>query len=455
MTVKETVRAGWPKLVTPTQITEQEIARSQDILTALRGLQTGLEEEIELLTDSPYERFFFLSLCLQKDDLKPSSLSLDEPLVSFKGPPFPVSDCGLDCLDFIEAVFLCETLLGRKEVKFDERNPPSIRQMGKILAEVDKSLTPPQKSVLAQEGTRLSDDLLKTVIRNRVIVSGERLKVTRCENCGSAYVYVMARKAAFEVDAFQSTSSTTAEEQAERAAQQAVELQFQMGCDPVPCPKCGWYQKAMTSAPKTDAKVVGYCLAGAAGILGAIAYFLVFGVPASGPYPITHSFIFKIIGSVVGYLFVLWITGLILGKLISKYRNRNAGHPGIGHVYSRRAERSRARLMTSSDEAHAPDGRKTEAIAGGPNGGFEPGTLMTDQAGDRQDEVPSHKKSGEVVAARQRVLDYLRGRWYGTPADPEFACQSLNAQGLSSIDLAEVLLVLIRERNLSANGVIE
>ncbi len=136
---KQTVRSGWPQLVPIEEFAQDKLDREgplRDVLT----LSTGMEEKIEQKTESSYERLAMLALCVQLDGSDPVSLPLDKQVVGAGGPPFTKSEFGLDLLDLVEAVMLCESVLNVSipDSQFNESQPPTIQQLAAILAQADQ-----------------------------------------------------------------------------------------------------------------------------------------------------------------------------------------------------------------------------------------------------------------------------------------------------------------------------
>jgi hypothetical protein len=76
-------------------------------------------------------------------------------------------------------------------------------------------------------------------------VGGRVLKFVRCENCPTEYVYVLER----EGEGFGTSVYLLNEDGAERnalsAAEDTLRQALENDFDPVPCPRCGHYQKFM------------------------------------------------------------------------------------------------------------------------------------------------------------------------------------------------------------------
>ncbi len=70
---------------------------------------------------------------------------------------------------------------------------------------------------------------------------GTTIKAARCEACGFEYVYQLCRSAQGRSTSFLVRDYATAEARARDKLRRDLET----GCDPVPCPVCGWYQRPM------------------------------------------------------------------------------------------------------------------------------------------------------------------------------------------------------------------
>ena len=94
---------------------------------------------------------------------------------------------------------------------------------------------------------------------------GTALKTVQCEACQSEYVYRISREAVGHSSGFLWPDYETANQRASKELRKLLER----GCDPVPCPACGWYQRNMVKrarqlryAPLVSASVVLFFIAG-------------------------------------------------------------------------------------------------------------------------------------------------------------------------------------------------
>ena len=290
----------------------------------------------------------------------------------------------------------------------------------------------------------------------KMVLTGRRPKVTPCENCDIRYAYMMERRAEAVIDSFLLISTKKADRQAREVAERSLALQFDTSSDPVPCPECGWYQKDMVQSQRDKWQVVIMALVCFAGILAAVVYIWLNGYPWPAPYPLTLAYTLGNLGMFVGSLLSLFLIGSALSTVLAKYSNLNRGHPGLGRKHPERAASSRGTLVSPTDpqtELNPKDSpieydpTRTKALT--------PRTCLTDQQSDMPDLHEKELEVADVVAARNRVIEYLVARRNGAPVDEAFARQSLNQMGLCSIDLAEVLLALVKEQGWSAQHVFD
>lgn len=77
------------------------------------------------------------------------------------------------------------------------------------------------------------------------LATGKTLKFVTCEKCGDQYVYSMDRTIRkvqrYNISQDVDQVGIDLEKSAERELQEALQNE----CDPVPCSKCGWYQRDM------------------------------------------------------------------------------------------------------------------------------------------------------------------------------------------------------------------
>lgn len=79
-------------------------------------------------------------------------------------------------------------------------------------------------------------------------VRGSRFKFVECAQCTQKFVYQMIRVATGRGSSPFCLFNEDAQARAENRAQADLETQLATGCDPVPCPKCGWYQVEMVTS---------------------------------------------------------------------------------------------------------------------------------------------------------------------------------------------------------------
>jgi hypothetical protein len=76
-------------------------------------------------------------------------------------------------------------------------------------------------------------------------LQGRILKFVPCENCGTEYVYVLAREGMGCGKSFYLLNEDAAKEQAKTGAEEALQSYLENDFDPIPCPACGHYQRFM------------------------------------------------------------------------------------------------------------------------------------------------------------------------------------------------------------------
>jgi hypothetical protein len=75
--------------------------------------------------------------------------------------------------------------------------------------------------------------------------TGRLPRVVRCEQCDREYVYFLKRAGEGEGTSLLFLENAEAKERAARRARAELEAALAVGIDPVPCPRCGWYQSHM------------------------------------------------------------------------------------------------------------------------------------------------------------------------------------------------------------------
>jgi hypothetical protein len=94
--------------------------------------------------------------------------------------------------------------------------------------------------------------------------SGAALKLVRCEQCATEYVYRMERTAIGSGTSFLFLDNHGAANRASANAQDALQGKLERGVDLVPCLVCGWYQKHMFPRARREHRrwmfYLGVCL---------------------------------------------------------------------------------------------------------------------------------------------------------------------------------------------------
>jgi hypothetical protein len=83
-------------------------------------------------------------------------------------------------------------------------------------------------------------------------LSAATLKLVRCENCHVEYVYRMERFGSGTGTSLLFLENKGAQDRATQQAANELRGLLWRECDPIPCPNCGWYQKAMVRAMRRD-----------------------------------------------------------------------------------------------------------------------------------------------------------------------------------------------------------
>jgi hypothetical protein len=75
--------------------------------------------------------------------------------------------------------------------------------------------------------------------------TGRLPRLVQCEQCDREYVYFLKRAGEGEGTSLLFLENAEAKERAARKARAELEAALAVGVDPVPCPRCGWYQSHM------------------------------------------------------------------------------------------------------------------------------------------------------------------------------------------------------------------
>jgi hypothetical protein len=106
-------------------------------------------------------------------------------------------------------------------------------------------------------------------------VGGRVLKFVPCENCPTEYVYVLEREGEGVGTSVYLLNDDGAQSHAMSAAEDTLRQALENDFDPVPCPRCGHYQKFMFPKLMEDRSAWGAAAQVAALLMGALA--IVFG----------------------------------------------------------------------------------------------------------------------------------------------------------------------------------
>jgi hypothetical protein len=105
-------------------------------------------------------------------------------------------------------------------------------------------------------------------------------KFVDCEECGQKYVYFLERSASGEGTSFLFLENAEAQQRAEETAKADLTAELARGVDPVPCPRCGWFQKSMVKRAR-DLHRKWMITAGIVCLIAAIPLFIA-GAIANG-----------------------------------------------------------------------------------------------------------------------------------------------------------------------------
>lgn len=187
-------------------------------------------------------------------------------------------------------------------------------------------------------------------------MSGSVLKLVRCEQCVTEYVYQLQRTAEGQGTSFLFTDNEGASARASSRAEDALRRKLERGVDLVPCLACGWYQQEMIPRARREHRRwmlnVGACLTIGllpVAIIGGIINSARFGEPAI-PWPVFF-------GGLI--LLALIGIGLMLGKLISS----RGYDPNDQDVEKRKQLGEGRAVLRSQLEAAAKAQQPNDAVA--------------------------------------------------------------------------------------------
>ena len=88
----------------------------------------------------------------------------------------------------------------------------------------------------------------------RCTLSGSACKFVECEQCRNKYVYSITRSMEGQGSSLYFLDNTGAAGRARDRASAALQQLLATDCDPVPCPRCGWYQAEMVAKLRRNHK---------------------------------------------------------------------------------------------------------------------------------------------------------------------------------------------------------
>ncbi|HEX3150872.1 MAG TPA: hypothetical protein VHR66_22530 [Gemmataceae bacterium] len=172
-------------------------------------------------------------------------------------------------------------------------------------------------------------------------MSGSVLKLVRCEQCETEYVYQLERTAEGQGTSFLFTDNEGASARASSRAEETLRRKLERGVDLVPCLACGWYQQDMIPRARREHRRwmfnVGACLTVGlipVAIFGGIINAGRFGEPAI-PWPVF-----------VAILVVLATIGI--GLMVAKFIGARTYDPN-GQDVETRKQLGQARAVLRAD----------------------------------------------------------------------------------------------------------
>jgi hypothetical protein len=136
-------------------------------------------------------------------------------------------------------------------------------------------------------------------------VSGSACKFVECEQCQQKYVYAMSRSVQGQGSSLYFLDNAGASNRAQDRASAQLQQELTTDCDPVPCPRCGWYQAAMVTKLRREYKPWmrwTWMLLLFASAMCALVAWLMYWTP-NGPAGITLGIAGGILACAVGVMF--------------------------------------------------------------------------------------------------------------------------------------------------------
>lgn len=194
-------------------------------------------------------------------------------------------------------------------------------------------------------------------------ITGSGLKRASCENCQKEYAYFIKRTAVGVRSVW--LSKRAARDGAETNAITSLQKAFEKGCEPVPCPHCGWYQDNMVRLVRSrhrswmNTLAIGlFVVFVACSALAALVYSNALG-QRNGPPPWSPLVI------AVASLALAVSIGLVIGRRhLARQLDPNADDVeerlGLGRALSASADQ----IVQAQRDARALEGRKDRSVKG-------------------------------------------------------------------------------------------
>jgi hypothetical protein len=182
-------------------------------------------------------------------------------------------------------------------------------------------------------------------VKNIATARASSWKLISCENCQQGYAYLLDVEAqGLDIDLL-FLGGAESRERAEAQARENVAAKIHNSVVPIPCPRCGTYQKDMASQLKEDAWINPVQIAG-------VIVFLFSFAPLA--FAVDYAWIVTVVGAATGLLLLAY------GYAVSFGYDPNAGNPAprkaIGQQNSVWGERLAELVENMDRQAECPQG---------------------------------------------------------------------------------------------------
>lgn len=155
--------------------------------------------------------------------------------------------------------------------------------------------------------------ILLEALQTRVTRSGSTHKVVVCERCQTRFEYEMSRTA--------TEKGFASAEELGLSAEAKLQRMLEEGCDPHPCPGCGYYQRAMARRLKRAATGhIPYWIVGLVLLSGAFFFLALTSAGAQNPGPAWFTYGFVLAGA--GCMLV--VIGFCAYRISKRFSDPNA-----------------------------------------------------------------------------------------------------------------------------------